>query len=162
MRGRKPIPSHLQLVRGNPGKRPLKPEPQPAIPESLPEPPDFLSLVAAKEWRRIVPELSRLNLLTVLDINPLAVYCEAYAHWVEAELALAEMADGDPDGGLVVKGSTGSPIANPLIKVARCAAADVVRYASEFGFTPAARTRIGAVAPLTPSKFHGLFGMRTE
>jgi P27 family predicted phage terminase small subunit len=46
--------------------------------------------------------------------------------------------------GLLVKGSEGQPRANPLVRIASEAAADMLRFASEFGFPPAARSRIAA------------------
>ena len=58
------LPTHLKLLRGNPGKRPIMPDPEPPIPEKLPEPPEFLRTDARDEWWRIVPELKALGLLT--------------------------------------------------------------------------------------------------
>jgi P27 family predicted phage terminase small subunit len=131
------VPTHLRLLRGNPGKRPIKPEPEPSVPEMLPEPPSFLSVDAVNEWWRVVPELRALGLLTVLDVQPLAAYCVAYSHWIAAEQALAQMAAEDSNfNGLMITGSTGSRMANPLVKIARNAAADMLRFAGEFGMTP--------------------------
>ena len=62
MPGRPPTPTHLKLLRGNPGKRPIRPEPQPEQPPTPPEPPDFLTGYAFDEWRRVAPELHRLGL----------------------------------------------------------------------------------------------------
>ena len=125
-------PTHLRLLRGNPGKRPIKPEPEPSVPEKPPEPPDFLSEDAVNEWWRVAPELHALGLLTVLDIGPLAAYCQTYAHWMAAERAIAIMAAKDPETkGLTVTGSAGTRLTNPQVKIARCAAADMVRFSSQ-------------------------------
>jgi terminase small subunit-like protein len=98
------IPTHLRLLRGNPGKRPIRPEPEPPIPEKLLEPPAFLSEDAKNEWWRVVPELHALGLLTLLDITPLAAYCDAYGRWITAERLLAVMADKDAiTKGLLLK-----------------------------------------------------------
>jgi hypothetical protein len=35
----KPTPLHLKLLRGNPGKRPLRAEPEPDIEAQVPDPP---------------------------------------------------------------------------------------------------------------------------
>jgi P27 family predicted phage terminase small subunit len=152
------IPTHLRLLRGNPGKRPIKPEPEPAVPDKPPEPPAFLSEDAVNEWWRVAPELHALGLFTVIDVMPLAAYCQAYAHWIAAERALALMAAGDPRfNGLMIKGSTGSYLGNPLVKIARNAAADMLRFAAEFGMTPRARSYLDAAGRLSgPSKFDGL------
>jgi hypothetical protein len=67
MRGRKPIPTRLRLIRGNPSKRPILPEPEPTLPSVPPEPPPYLTGHGAGEWRRLAPGLHRLGLLSVLD-----------------------------------------------------------------------------------------------
>ncbi len=143
-RGRKPKPSHLKLVRGNPGKRPLnKNEPKPEL--ALPMPPPHLADEAKVEWGRIGHELYQLGLLTNLDRAVLAVYCQAYARWVQAESALKTMAAADRlTGGLMIKTSNGNVVQNPLVGVANKAMADMVKYAAEFGMSPSARSRIEA------------------
>ena len=54
-RGRKPTPTHLKLVRGNPGKRAL-PKKGTEIPVVVEEvtPPEFLSTDAKVEWGRMI------------------------------------------------------------------------------------------------------------
>ena len=96
MRGPPPTPNVVKLLRGNPGKRKIGAEPEPRIPESVPEAPLFLTGYACDEWYRAAPELHRLGLLTVLDTMPLAAYCQAYHHWRTASEVLARMAEKDP------------------------------------------------------------------
>ena len=45
----------------------------------------------------------------------------------------------------MVKGNAGSPMPNSLLKIARCAAADMVHFAGEFGMTPRARSYLDDV-----------------
>jgi P27 family predicted phage terminase small subunit len=94
----------------------------------------------------------------LLDITPLAAYCDAYGRWITAERLLAVMADKDAiTKGLLLKGSAGSAMANPLVKIARYAAADMVRYAGEFGMTPRARSYLDVAGRTSgPGKFDGL------
>jgi P27 family predicted phage terminase small subunit len=162
MPGPKPTPTHLKLLRGNPGQRPInKREPKPSIAPEPPEPPDFLSPAAKDEWWRIVPELHALGLLTVLDLKVLAAYCSTAAHWEAAERMLRDMAERDPvTGALLIKTAAGNAMYNPVIGIARKAAQDMVRIAAEFGFSPAARTRIqlGVTGQLSGSKFAGVLG----
>jgi phage terminase small subunit len=48
-------------------------------------------------------------------------------------------------------------MANPLVKIARGAAADMLRFAAEFGLTPVARSRLSVAGRLSgPGKFDGL------
>jgi P27 family predicted phage terminase small subunit len=154
-RGPRPRPTHLKLLMGNPGKRPINPEPEPAFAAVIPDPPEFLKGYAADEWRRIAEELYRLKLLTVVDIYPLAAYCEAYGMWRTSVETYETMAANDPaTHGLIVRAKNGTILQNPIVLSARQAAKDMVRYASEFGFTPAARSRIAAGDDESPvSKF---------
>jgi phage terminase small subunit len=108
MRGRKPKPTHLKLVTGNPGKRKLNAsEPMPA--PALPEPPFHLGEEARTEWKRVAEDLYRLGVLTEIDRVVLAAYCQAYGRWVRAELTLSEMAKRDElTGGLMVRTISGN------------------------------------------------------
>jgi P27 family predicted phage terminase small subunit len=122
--------------RCDPGKRPLnphEPRPEPALPECPPE----LSPPARREWERLSGELSKLNLITKLDRGALATYCGAYALWAEAMEHIQKY-------GTIVKSPTGYPIQSPYLAVANRQAEIMMRVASEFGFTPASRSRITA------------------
>jgi P27 family predicted phage terminase small subunit len=159
VRGRKPTPAHLKVIQGNPGHRPIaNNEPRPEVGE-LPEPPDFLCAPAREEWTRVSVQLHRLKMLTTVDVASLAAYCQAYGRWVVAERAIKVLAErGDLTGGLMIKTTNGNAIQNPLVGTANKAASDMVRYASEFGLTPAARARLAAGPAPAPSKFDGLIG----
>jgi P27 family predicted phage terminase small subunit len=158
MRGR-PTPTNLRLIRGDPSKRRLpQNEPQPPISEEVIPPPEYLSGYAKDEWIRLARELFYLRLLTVVDINVLAAYCQAYKRWREAEEALQELATSLPLKGLMLRDRRGGALQrNPLVSIAQHACADMVRYAAEFGLTPAARARI-ALGPVDnrAAKFGGL------
>jgi P27 family predicted phage terminase small subunit len=162
MRGPKPTPTHLRLLRGNPSKRPIRPEPEPEIPHDMPEPPPFLGAYGLDEWWTTGPELHRLGLLTALDLQPFAAYCQAFHHFRSATERLNEMAATDPVmAALIVKTRNGGVVQNPLVLTARQCANDMVSYASHFGLTPAARARIASAGfdpPSGPNKFDGLLG----
>jgi P27 family predicted phage terminase small subunit len=105
----------LRLLKGNPGKRPTRSPPQPAVAEECPPPPRYLNDYAKEKWQHIAPELHRLNLLTVLDVSPLAAYCCAAAQLRQAEEGIEQTAKHDPRGhALTVKGSAGDQVRNPL------------------------------------------------
>jgi P27 family predicted phage terminase small subunit len=145
MRGRKPKPTHLKAITGNPGKRRLnedEPTPEPAVPDCPPE----LSPAAQREWDRLVGELAKLNLLTQLDRAALAAYCGAYALWAEATEAIQKF-------GVMVKSPTGFPIQSPYVSIANRQAEIMLRISSEFGFTPASRGRISTPKPHEPTLF---------
>ena len=154
-----PVPFPLRVLRGNPGKRPMKPEPQPEIAADVPEPPAFITGYAADEWWRTAPELHTLGLLTRIDVPALAAYCHAFGQWRMAAESLAKMQANDPImNGMIMKTKYGDAAMNPLVSIARKHAGDVIRYAAEFGLTPVARTRLAAGGYVPPShgKFDGL------
>jgi P27 family predicted phage terminase small subunit len=157
-----PPPEHprLHLLRGNPGKRPTRSPPEPARAEEWPPPPRHLNAYAKQEWRQIAPELHRLNLLTVLDVGPLAAYCSAAAQLRQAEEVIEQMAKLDPRGhALTVKGSAGNQVSNPLLRIASRAMNDMQRIGAQFGLTPNGRLRLSGIKPSpAPSKFDGLLG----
>ena len=142
MRGRKPKPTHLKVIEGNPGRRPLnKKEPTPS--SGLPSPPNHLCAEAKVEWRRVAKVLRAIGVLTTLDRAALAVYCQAYGRWVRAELALEKMAANDATTqALLVRTKSGNLIQNPLVGIANKAMKDVLTSASELGMTPSIRSRI--------------------
>lgn len=150
MRGRKPKPTIAKVLAGNPGKRGLNPD-EPKPPAALPDCPVELSAAAKAEWDRLAPDLVALGMLTQLDRAALAAYCEAYALWIEAISALRRY-------GTMVKSPSGFPMQSPYVAIANRQAEMMVRIASEFGFTPASRSRIAIPAPDEPT----LFAWRAE
>ena len=140
-RGPKPIPTKLKLARGsrrvgdlNDGGTEPRPEP------STPTCPAHLTTAARAEWKRIVPELERLGLLTRLDRAALSLYCVAYGRWAEAEKQAAVL-------GMVVKTKAGSLIQNPYLGIANRAAKQMHELLVEFGMSPSSRTRVSATKP---------------
>ena len=143
-RGPKPTPTHLKLVRGNPGKRalPKKGTEIPVVVEEI-APPPFLSDDAKVEWGRMLQALVALKLVSSLDRAAFAAYCQAYGRWAQAERALGAMRERDPhSAGLLVKTTGDNIVQTPLVGIANEAMADMVRYAAEFGMTPSARVRL--------------------
>jgi len=158
----RPTPTHLKLLRGNPGKRPIRPEVESESGAPCPEPPAFVAAngYASDEFWRIGPQLARTGRLTPLDLMPLCAYAMAYARWRTAEEALARMADGDEaTDGLVVRTVVGEQRRNVLVRIAADAAADMVRFGAPFGLSPLARARLSAGVDHEPppgGKFEGL------
>jgi P27 family predicted phage terminase small subunit len=147
MRGRRPKPTRLKYLTGNPGKRPLNEhEPKPEI--VMPDCPVELGPVAHREWDRMAAELASLRILTQLDRAALAAYCGAYAMWAEATEAIQKF-------GTMVKSPTGYPVQSPYVSIANRQAEIMMRIASEFGFTPASRSRIS----VPTSGEHDLFSL---
>ena len=144
IRGAKPTPTSLKLITGNPGHRAINRfEPRPCM--AMPVAPAHLNSGAKAEWSRVCDDLARLGLLTGLDRAALAAYCQAYGRWEQAEAALTRMAERDlTTHALMIRTSNGNAVQNPLVGTANKAMADMMRYATEFGMTPSARSRIAA------------------
>lgn len=136
MRGRKPLPTAIKQMNGNPGKRPLnlqEPQPDAAIPSA----PDHLDDLALVEWERVSTALYEIGILAHVDRAILANYCIAWSRGAQAELQLKNM-------GLVLQGMEGGYYQNPWLAVCNKAMEQVHKYAAELGMTPSARTRIKA------------------
>lgn len=133
--GPAPKPTALKKLQGNPGKRALPVnEPQPPTTKA-PAAPRYLSDDAKREWRRVAPTLQGVGLLTDVDHDALAMYCERFAEWKTAWGKVLEE-------GAVITTTAGNLIQNPRLSIANRAAKEALALAREFGMTPAARTRI--------------------
>jgi P27 family predicted phage terminase small subunit len=150
MRGRKPKPSHLKLLDGNPGRRQLNPnEPQPA--KRTPTCPAHLCPPAKAEWKRLAAQLSGLRIFTELDRAALAAYCQAYGRWVEAERKLHETP-------MLLKLPSGYVQQSPWLTIANKQLELMHKYLSEFGLSPVSRSRVSIAGVKPLSKFAGLLG----
>ena len=125
-RGRKPTPTAIKELEGNPGKRPLnKNEPKPT--KKAPPCPKWLEPEAKKEWRRLAKKMEQLGVLTEVDMAAFAGYCQAYARWKEAEEFIT------PSGYWQQV---------PQVSIAQTYLKMMQKSAEQFGLTPAARSRI--------------------
>ena len=76
----------------------------------------------------------------------MAAYCNAYALWADSIEAIQKY-------GTMVKSPNGYPVQSPYIAIANRQAEIMLLIASEFGFTPASRSRIATPSPTEPSLF---------
>lgn len=147
-RGRKPKPTKLKQLEGNPGQRPLNTEePKPDLASADGEPPAFLSKHAKAEWRRVYGPMRNCGLLTILDLSLLAAYCSAYGRWQEAEEKLAR-------SPWIVTTPNKHKQAHPLLTIARQERAAYQSLSAELGLSPVSRSRtksVGAAPPARPS-----------
>lgn len=135
-RGRKPKPTAIKELEGNPGKRPLNQhEPKPK--GKAPPCPAWLLPEAKKEWRRMAKQLEGLGLLTEVDMTAFSGYCQAYARWREAEEYITK-------NGATVKTASGYLQQVPQVAIATNYLKLLNRFCAEFGLTPSARSRIVA------------------
>ena len=114
--------------------------------------------IARGEWRRVVRELSAVDgLVTSVDADALAMYCETYARWVQASRKLAM-------SGMVEKLKTnrgGEYLAmSPYVTIINQCMRTMKQLLTEFGMTPASRTRIQIEKPPEEDPFDEFLSRR--
>ncbi|WP_380177808.1 phage terminase small subunit P27 family [Kalamiella sp. sgz302252] len=151
MSGPPKTPSHLVLVRGNPSKRPVnqnEPKPEKGVPNT----PKHLDKMGKYWFQQIAQELDGIGVLTQLDGKALELLIEAYTEYrrhcetLDREgYTYAIYSEEEPDEG--------KERAIKFIKAHPAAAmkADVWKriraMLSEFGMTPASRSKVNAGGP---------------
>lgn len=136
MKGPKPTPSHLAVLKGGRGAEAARERLQEPQPEGdLFAPPGWLSPDQQEGWRYAIAHAPR-GLLRNLDASLLAV-------WVVAEDLHRTAAQAVKQYGLLVKSpKQGAPMQSPYMAIINRQAEIMMRAASELGFTPTSRTRI--------------------
>lgn len=134
MRGRKPTPTALKIIAGNPGRRPLNAhEPQPRT--DLTAAPDWLTERQRATWTEVVT-LSPPGLLKDVDTSVFAVWVVAFDLYQEASEKLSRT------GMLIKAPKTGVPMQSPYLAIVNKQAQIMMKAAAEMGFTPASRSRV--------------------
>ena len=136
----------IAALEGNPGKRRLnRREPKPK--SEAPRCPVWLSEEAKKVWRRTVPDLKRMRVLSVVDGDALAAYCQIYARWKGVEEFLAKHGEvyslRDENGRIKYM----QPF--PHVSIAKSLLHLLKSFQQEFGLTPSSRSRIEVQDPDT-------------
>jgi P27 family predicted phage terminase small subunit len=134
MAGRKPLPTHLKLVKGT--ARPHRmnsAEPKPAV--LTPAPPEHLDERARARFSELATMLAGQGIMTALDVNALARYVVVWCRWIDAEAEVAKR-------GPVVKTAAGNVIQHPSLAVSNRCFSQMRQIESEFGMTPSSRSRI--------------------
>ena len=134
IRGRKPKPTAMKILEGNPGKRPLN-ESEPIPPKGGVKCPTWLLPEAKKEWKRLAPALEAMGVLTMADLSAFAGYCQAFARWKEAEEFITQH-------GTIFKTPSGYVQQVPQVSIAQQYLKIMQSFCTEFGITPSTRARI--------------------
>jgi P27 family predicted phage terminase small subunit len=147
-RGRKPKPTHIRLVEGNAGKRPINgKEPQPR--GNLYDPPHWFSETQRAGWAYAI-DSAPPGLLKRVDRSALVTWVVAEdLHRQAAELLGTSKA-------VLIKTPNGMPVQSPYIGIINKQALVMLKAASEMGFTPASRSRVKVEdAPDEDDEFFG-------
>ncbi|MGW4300416.1 phage terminase small subunit P27 family [Streptomyces sp. NPDC004646] len=138
--GRTAQPAALKLIggRGNgrdSGGRVVNPGP--SFRRVPPRPPSWLSREAAAEWRRVTPDLQRLDVLKEGDRATLAAYCETWASFVEATRTVHREGMTTVVRTVRKDGSESERVVpHPAVAIARAAGRELRAFAAQFGLTP--------------------------
>jgi P27 family predicted phage terminase small subunit len=93
-----------------------------------------MSPEASKHWDAILPELTRVQILSPVQLGNLNMLCESYARWKACQIIRRR-------DGITREGPHG-PVANPAVVQESAALKDYLRLSQEFGMTPSAEQRI--------------------
>jgi P27 family predicted phage terminase small subunit len=151
MRGRKPVPTTLRALHGNPRKVAM-PKFEPKPDGDLADAPYWLNEGQLANWTYALTH-APAGLLKRIDRGALLA-------WVVAEDLHRQAATAQAKVGLLVRIKTkatadkddpGVPTASPYINIINQQAKIMLKAASELGFTPVSRPRIGAGPRVLPA-----------
>jgi P27 family predicted phage terminase small subunit len=145
MRGRKPKPTFLKIITGNPGGRPLnQDEPEPD--GDLIDPPHWFSPRQRILWDQCIKSAPE-GLLRLLDATVLEVFVVAKSVHEQAAQMIEKY-------GSVVKSADGGHARSPYVGILNQQSAVMLKCAAEMGFTPSSRSRVRVA---DPKKGHDAF-----
>jgi P27 family predicted phage terminase small subunit len=141
---RRPTPTAIKKLNGNPGNRALHEDQEPKPESGVPEMPKGLRKTAKREWKRLAPKLDEVGVITKVDGKAFAMYCDAYADWEVAQKKCMEdgMWYSEPvlnHEGLVVGYKHKQA---PWFNVKVTAMKVMKSFLIEFGLTPASRSKL--------------------
>ena len=141
---RGPLPK-LKVVDGTYQPPANIPRPKPELPRM----PTGLTDEAKREWRRVARPLFDLGLLTELDKNTLALYCELVGRYERAQAALLEKGD-------TFVQPNGVPKQRPEYYIMKDCLKEIRAFIKQFGLSPAARMRMELPEPQEPDELENL------
>ena len=133
MRGRKPKPTELKLVTGNPGRRPL-PKNEPKTRGPLGGPPKWMTDEQRGIWEEAIKE-APLGVLTASDRH-------LFTTWVCAVNLHRKAAMEVGEQGITLTTTNGNIIQSPCVGAMNTQAQIIMRASSELGFSPVSRSRV--------------------
>ena len=158
MAGRRPKPTIVKKLEGNPGCRPLpKNEPKPKQVAGLPPCPKHLKGLARRCWTRVGTQVVKMRVMTEADVDALEVLCLTYQEYREAFAVIETqgqtyMVPRYRDDGSVFE----EPKIRPEARIVSDAGKRLRMLYVEFGLTPSSRARV-QVTPDEDSKGFAAF-----
>jgi P27 family predicted phage terminase small subunit len=99
-----------------------------------------LDVEAKRQWRKLAPELHVMGVLTKIDGNLLARYCQVWSRWRKMEEWVQKHGEAVP-----IKSETGRIMGykrNPQVDIAARLLEIMTRLEPELGMTPSGRSRL--------------------
>lgn len=106
-------------------------------PPGAPDPPAVIKGEALREWKRVVPVLDGMGVLSSLDRGLLVTYCQTWARWCELDKQLT-------NDGMTHTDEKGTVRKHPAWTMARECTNTLATLATQLALTPAARLRLPA------------------
>lgn len=144
MGGRPRKARRVREAEGNRGHRPMNDEPTPEKRISF-TPPAHLDQGAKVEWRRLVKELQKQEMVTAWDWAMFASYCANYSRIKKAEAELKKQT-------LTIVAPNGVTQKNPLVTIIKEATALMTAAADRLGLNPKARPNLNVKKAATDGK----------
>ncbi len=144
-RGRKPKPTALKLLQGNPGKRPINFQ-DPAFPAAgqggdMAKPPKDLPQRGKELWNRFYPLLAKFGVLLETDLPAFEALCRSWALFKAADIQCGKK------NGMIQESAGGYQSPSGWVTLRSKFYAEFRQLAEHFGLTPSARARIKITAP---------------
>lgn len=154
--GRKPLSDAEKTKKGTIRKDRINEGAPKAIKvEMIPAAPDWLGVDGAEHWARQVEYLHRMGILAKTDLGALSMLCKEWQNYVNAEKQMDQNAryyNVKDESGVVKYWGV-----HPAHTIAQQHLKAYISICGEFGFTPAARSRISLPSnENTKSKAAGL------
>lgn len=144
-RGR-PLKSEEEKERAGTKRRDRDRGDAPQVEPAILPPPPHLSAGAKKEWRRLMPPLSRSGLFTPLDAGSLEAYCVSY------DLAAQAVRQYSGNPAMVIDLPNGFKQANPLLEIMTRFYKLAADFGARFGLDPISRSRLRVRKPTPDEK----------
>ena len=113
-----------------------EPKPDPTMPTC----PTWLNALAKARWKSLVPELHKLGVVTHIDGDAMAMYCQSWARWRKMEEFIEK--NGETYATKDATGKTTGVSKFPHVTIARQMKLLLHKLGSEFGMTAVSRARI--------------------
>jgi P27 family predicted phage terminase small subunit len=139
-KGRKPTPKAILKIRGSRIRGPHKSGID--APPGVPQAPAWMCEIARAEWDRVAPMLEASKVMSPRHQQTLAAYCDSFADMVTADRELQA-------NGTTIMDDKGRVSNHPAWLRKRDARNQLLKFASEFGLTASALSRVSAVEQAT-------------